>query len=177
MPIGTGVVEHTAKFLDRSFDDTKSTFHLSKPPNKRLNPVARDKVRRNSRKQRLDSLEPPARQAQVRSDFAVQPRKEERATNIREETNGGLGHGKQGAFCGDTNRCVDRDADTAAHRNAVHDCDNRGIHGREHVIQLVFFVEKLERVIEVSGLGVQDDRWVTGQPRLNTNGQCSITYS
>ena len=64
--------------------------------------------------QNVDTLDLLAGQSKVGSKLAIKSGKEEAGSDIREEADGGLGHGKHGPLGGDTERRMDAEADAAA---------------------------------------------------------------
>lgn len=88
--------------------------------------------------QNVWSLDLLARQSKVGSKCTVQSGQEEAGTDVGEEANGGLGHGKHGVLSRNAEGRVDGETDTTTHGDAIHEghiglgvcCDQ--------VIELVF---------------------------------------
>ena len=89
--------------------------------------------------------EPRAGQHHPDAGAAVQPRQEPAGADVRKEADAGLGHGQARPLGGDAVVGRQRDADAAAHGDAVHHRDDRLGVDRDQMVELVLGVEELER--------------------------------
>ena len=88
--------------------------------------------------QDIDALDLLASQSKVGSELTIESGEEEAGSDIREESNGGLGHRKDGVLCCDAEWRVNRQTNTTSHGDAVHEGHIRlGICG-DQVVELVF---------------------------------------
>lgn len=76
-------------------------------------------------------FQPVAGQGEERPELAGQPREEEGAADVGEEAYAGLRHREDRLLGGDSELAVDREADAAAHRDAVDQGDVRDAEGAD----------------------------------------------
>lgn len=108
------------------------------------------------------SLVPPAIVAEARADAPFQPRQIPAAADVREQADPGFGHRKARMFGRDTIFRRLRNADPAAHGNAVHEGDDGLRIGEKQMVEAIFGVEELPRHLKLL-LGLLAEAEAAGQ--------------
>ena len=97
----------------------------------------------------IGAIEPPAGEREILAHAARQAREIPAAADIGEQADAGFGHGEHRAFGGHAVFGRLRDADAAAHRDAVHEGDDRLGIGEQQMVGLIFVVEEAAGIIAI----------------------------
>ena len=92
------------------------------------------------------AVEPRAGQRQELADSSRQPRQIPAAADVGKQPDRRLGHGETAMLGGDAPAARLRNADAAAHGDAVHEGDDRLHIGEEEVVEPIFLVKERARV-------------------------------